>query len=48
MDRVSSITRTNGIKLAYVAPRIIQYGDVRKLTEKVAGSVDMANTMKMG
>jgi len=47
MDRNSIIEKNSTAKSAYVSPRLVEYGDVRKLTEKHIGSVDMHHTMKM-
>ena len=46
MDRNSNNENKSTTKSAYVSPRIVEYGDVRKLTEKHIGSVDMHHSMK--
>jgi len=38
---VKQIAKKSGARMRYTTPRLVQYGDVRKLTEKRSGSTDL-------
>jgi len=45
---VTQIAAKGAARLHYTAPRLIQYGDVKKLTEKRSGSSDLMAGKKRG
>jgi hypothetical protein len=53
-QKASKSARSDSPKSAYDVPRLIRYGDIAKLTEAVAGSIDdflslgMKNTGDLG
>jgi hypothetical protein len=46
-QKQSSVSAEGTVKAVYAAPRLVEYGDVKKLTEKRTGSTDLMSGKKM-